>query len=343
MTTSILTQHIKNYDTKLPQQVLDALAKLLRSELHKRGLWIGEPYWLGIEYSEWDTWKNPKAFNDLLYHCYMYAIVARKQSLHNALKKSENIDHLIYLNIKHFLDDSNKKNNPLSYAVASNVKTTIEKAIKAQILVNQSGKLNTKTLLSFSNITPHHQVACNYKQLQQSFYSIKGWQQICIKLVQNTPTAQNLFYQFICNLGKNSNITCFCYDDLMKIMKAETSQLYNLSYSLDKDTAKNELNDDDEIILFTNPDTSFEDWENWMHSIKQIRQNIDEQSWQQRVKKGAIDVFDKLVELVEADEPIPSQAELANSLNIQSPQTVNNYLKRLQEIGALKILPEKNG
>jgi hypothetical protein len=157
------TQYI-NQVKIVPPELLDAVAKALRAEMKKRGLWTAPPVWLG--YEDWNCWdetrgkykddvlkKYSDAFIDLLFECYEYLFLGQRlPHLQNAMKQSPNVDGLVVRNIKQFITEKQRKHDPLGYNVAHHARDAVQCAIDKGILkasgLTHKGKVYNRTLLS---------------------------------------------------------------------------------------------------------------------------------------------------------------------------------------------------
>lgn len=119
-----------------------ALRGAVRAELKRRGLWDASPAFLGVV--GWPCWHTPTtgngttpegdpvfrrdALDELAADCYMYIFVLRLRSLRAQLKLKPNIDGLVFRNIRNFLHDTQRRQDPLGFRVYGFVRASVEKA-----------------------------------------------------------------------------------------------------------------------------------------------------------------------------------------------------------------------
>jgi hypothetical protein len=101
-----------------------ALRGLLRRELRRRGLWTTSPSLLGV--FGWDRWESsaadsewrwagrtPGALDELLVDCFDFTLLTRERSLRAQLAVKGNVEGLITLNVRNFVSERQKQNDPL--------------------------------------------------------------------------------------------------------------------------------------------------------------------------------------------------------------------------------------
>jgi len=157
---SVFTDHVRALagreplDTRYLEQLCSALRAALRSELKRRGLWETPPVYLGIY--GWETWeaggRKETALEELLAECYSYIFVLRLRSLQAQLKLKENIDGLIFLNIRHFLHERQKEHDPLGSQVFQVLQSAVRTAVAEGDLYVLQGdeRIRNHTVLSAS-------------------------------------------------------------------------------------------------------------------------------------------------------------------------------------------------
>lgn len=151
----IFTEHVRllALGSPPPAEHFDALWQALRavlvSELRKRTLWNASPAYLGVYGT--DSWSRPEALEELLVECYSAAFLRRLRSLGAQLRVRKSIDGLIFLNVRNFLHDTQKKHDPLGFRIF----TVLRAAIRAlvgdgvlRILAGDDG-IHNDTLVGF--------------------------------------------------------------------------------------------------------------------------------------------------------------------------------------------------
>ncbi len=322
MTEYIITLQIDKWP---PEALLEAIAKVLRFNMRKRGLWTAPPAWLN--YPEWQSWKEPNAFDDLVFDCYEFAVVKRIEGLRNALNRFDNIDGLIFRNIKNFLTEQQSRYDPIGYSVAGNVKKAIQQAIELGELtaqdLDETKKIQNSTLLTFSSTQ-----STTENSLLEGLRCNKAWAELRLKLVRRSEIAQDDLCEIVCQLADNG-IKSFLFKDLVNIIKAEVRTFNTV---LDDETrALEDLGGDiPQLVKIIAPDTTYEDWKSWTYFVEQVEKDIT----QLKPKKRRVrieKIFRELVRLSKTAESQLSLAELARLLDIPS-STLCEDMKILRDI-----------
>ena len=134
----IFTEHVRLLasSTPLPAEHFDALWQALRavlvSELRKRTLWNTSPAFLGVYGA--DSWSRPEALEELLVECYSAAFLSRLRSLGAQLRARSSIDGLIFLNVRNFLHDTQKKHDPLGFRIFTVLRAALRALIGDKVL-----------------------------------------------------------------------------------------------------------------------------------------------------------------------------------------------------------------
>ena len=123
---TVFTDHIRSLNEN-PQldDVLAALQSGLRAELKRRGLNHESPKLLGYV---GNNWKGSDPMEDLVHDCYVFAIIRRLPGLQNQLKRRDNVDGCVRLNIRNFVTERQKQSGRrgrAGYALFQNLKAVL--------------------------------------------------------------------------------------------------------------------------------------------------------------------------------------------------------------------------
>ena len=143
-------------------QVLQALRGLLHREIRRRGLRDTSPSVLGlVGYRRW--WgSSPSlpmaergegdALEELAVDCYVYIFIDRLRSLMAQLKAKGNIDGLVQRNVRNFVHDRQKRNDPLGFRVFHIFRRAAEESIAERRLfvLDEHRRFYNDTLLGFT-------------------------------------------------------------------------------------------------------------------------------------------------------------------------------------------------
>jgi hypothetical protein len=142
-------------DRALFDQAWAALRAALRSELRRRSLWEGPPAYLGVYGAE--SWEGPgEPLEELLADCYAFVFVDRRRSLAAQLAVKDNVDGLVFLNIRHFLHERQREHDPLGFRVFEVLRRAVQDAVEAGELRVLAGdpRVRNDTRLGFSEAAP---------------------------------------------------------------------------------------------------------------------------------------------------------------------------------------------
>lgn len=146
-----LDAHGEPPDRERLVEVLDALKTLLRRELKRKGQWRCPPSYMGMP--GWASWNASAEgpLEELAFECYVYVFVTRLWSLSQQLEVKETIDGLVVLNIRHFLLERQRQNDPLGYRVFEVVRASVRALLGTGELLVLAGdaRVRNDTLLSF--------------------------------------------------------------------------------------------------------------------------------------------------------------------------------------------------
>lgn len=149
-------------DAESFERVWAALGRALKSELRKRGLWHSPPSYLGV-YGH-DSWQTAaaggasagepaagEALEDLLAGCYSHIFIRRLGGLKAQLEVKPNIEGLVFLGIRNFLHDTQKKHDPFGFRIFDVLRRALRAAEEAGELVRLAGSRNIRndTVLAF--------------------------------------------------------------------------------------------------------------------------------------------------------------------------------------------------
>jgi hypothetical protein len=162
---SVFTAFVRNLrgeetpDADLFHDAWHGLRAALASEMKKRGLWQSPPCYLGVfGWERWDAGETAgvraqaSALGELVADCYAFIFVDRLQSLKRHLAEKPDIDGLVRLNIRHFLHERQKAQDPLGFQLFELLQTAVAEAVSSGSLhvLNGDGRVRNDTLLGFA-------------------------------------------------------------------------------------------------------------------------------------------------------------------------------------------------
>ncbi len=143
-------------DAESFEQVWAALGRVLISELKKRGLWDSPPSYLGV-YGH-GSWRSTgqeqligEALEELVAGCYSHIFIRRLGGLEAQLKVKPNIEGLIFLGVRNFLHDAQKRHDPLGFRIFDVLRRALNGALADGELVLLRGgrKLRNENVFGF--------------------------------------------------------------------------------------------------------------------------------------------------------------------------------------------------
>lgn len=155
----IFTEYVRLLDAEIEpgREDFDAvwgkLRDALKSEMIKRSLWNAPPSYLGI--CGWSSWSAKEALDELLSDCYCFIFVRRLPGLEALLEVQDNIEGLVFRNIRHFLFEKQKHHDPLGYRVFCVLRLAVRQSVTAGSLHVLAGnpRVGNATVLALSATT----------------------------------------------------------------------------------------------------------------------------------------------------------------------------------------------
>lgn len=128
------------------------LADALRHELRQRGLWLAPPSYLGVLGAM--SWTRDEAFEELLCDCYSFVFVQRLGGLAGLLAFQENIEGVVFRNIRLFLFERQRRHDPVGYRVFMVARKAARAAVRELWLFVLEGdeKVSNETILGFDQV-----------------------------------------------------------------------------------------------------------------------------------------------------------------------------------------------
>ncbi len=163
--STVFTDFVRQMDPQGPgpshelvEQVWEALRGLLVSELKRRSSWLSPPSYLGIIGHRF--WTTPEtgsdALDELASQCFEFVFVQRLSSFRDQARRKETVDGLVALANRHFLLETQRKNDPLGFRVFEVLRGVMRRAIASEQLFLLAGdhRVRNDSLLARSPATP---------------------------------------------------------------------------------------------------------------------------------------------------------------------------------------------
>lgn len=136
-------------DARSFDQLLAMLRRALVYEMKKRSLWSAPPSYLGVYGGT--SWSEGDLLEDLLLDCYAFVFVRRLPGLMKQLLVRPNVDGLVFLSLRHFLHETQKRHDPLGYRVFELTSSAVLRLVEAGTLHVLAGdpRIRNDTVLGF--------------------------------------------------------------------------------------------------------------------------------------------------------------------------------------------------
>jgi hypothetical protein len=167
-----LTPAAPEASPELFEEVWSALRGMLVRELKRRGSWTAPPSFLGIVgYEQWTSLRSDAdALDELAAQCFEFIFVKRIQSLRNQAEVKDTIDGIVALNIRHFLLEVQRDNDPLGFRVFEVLRRVVQHQLEGGglVLVQGDPRVRNDTLLArVPGLTPDLMLAVDPSPLAE--------------------------------------------------------------------------------------------------------------------------------------------------------------------------------
>lgn len=131
--STVFTNFVRSFaDTnQITAEVIASVRQHLAAVLRKRGLYQASPSLLGYSGSRWD---DDDSFNDLAFDCLEWALLGKLDKLLEYLKCTDSIDAVVVRNIKNFVWEKQRQQDPNGHSVYQNLKATVASLAEAGAL-----------------------------------------------------------------------------------------------------------------------------------------------------------------------------------------------------------------
>ena len=238
----------------------EKLHDALQGELKKRSLWNAPPSYLGIY--GWKRWSEPDAIGELMADCFANVFIRRLSALKALCETMDNVEGLVFRNIRNFIHDVQKKYNPLDYRVFKVLQAATRRAIEAQSLYVLDGGpgLGNATVLGFVPWgTPE---AARSVDLEEH---VRAWcDDLLPELVTATPSGlREVEERLRVHLGRLERraIAAFRFKDVVDPLKNEVRLRWTALWCGGEGETGIEGVDEDlvQVVKLVRPDSGFEE------------------------------------------------------------------------------------
>lgn len=306
----------------------DAFARALRSQMKKRGLLTGPPEYLA--YGQYRDWKEPGAFDLLLWDCYEFCVLARLRGLAGRLLDLPNVEGIVHGNIGKFLTARQKANDPIGHAVFKNVVAALQRAVDERLLRAEQledGKVDSDTVLHVSGSGGTGPL------LIEALKRDEQWPHLIAAMVRTGIRAQRLLREALARLGAVGVRTFRC-DELVEALKPEARGYWDRRFGATEDEVGREGGTEEEpgdFVRVVLPGTDVEDRDSFRGLLACIEAGLDAIR-QERRRKSVRAVFHELLDIVRSEpDRRPKQSDVGRVLGMPAA-TLSDCFKTLREI-----------
>ncbi len=237
------------------------LRNALIGELRKRSLWDAPPSYLGT--CGWTHWSDHGALEELMVDCFTSVFIDRLAALKALLETMENVEGLVFRNIRNFLHDTQKKNNPLGFRVFVVLRAAIRRAIATERLYVLDGDpgISNATVLGFVPWSDPGRMSGDAELKSH----VRTWSDdLMPELVTARPAELEKLEETLCTyivrLGAES-IEAFRFKDIVDALKSDVRARWAAIWrSEDGETAlEAEEGELVRVVRLAHPDSSFEE------------------------------------------------------------------------------------
>lgn len=135
-------------DPSLVEALKKRTHRILRKEMRKRGLWGSSPNYLGIY--GFRRWTDDGAMEELVQDVLVF-LVDRLPSLQAQLRHKDNVEGFLFLGIRNFLYDAQKRHDPIGFRVFMVAQSAVRQRLEDAMLhvLASNPRVSNDTILGF--------------------------------------------------------------------------------------------------------------------------------------------------------------------------------------------------
>lgn len=268
------------------EAVWEALRGALHWELRRRGLWRLAPNYLGV--IGFGTWTDPEtrartghrcdALEELTSECYAYTFVHRIAGLRAQSKAKPNVDGLVFLNVRHFVQERQARHDPLGTRIFSLLRAVVHEALEDGRLhvIDGDAELRGRTILAFSvgakssAATPEAEleplVECWNDDLLPDLVTTRG---------KGQPRLLARIGQHLDELAQHG-VEVFAFKSLVDLVKADVRRRWAAVYEVTLGEWAMEGLDEEwaRVVPLVKPETDFEDRDSFRRLAECVAREI---------------------------------------------------------------------
>ena len=194
------------------------LSAALRAELRRRGLWSSPPSYLGVlGGGSWDG----DALDELRADAHTFIFVDRLRSLRSQLAAKANVDGIVFLSLRNFVQERQEQHDPLGTRVYAVLRSAVEEAVEAGELhlLRGGDRIGNDTILGFQAGAEPEPAAVNLRALMARWNGL-----LMPELITGRGRHQDEVVRRLCGLFpelRSEGAGVFRFKDLIDPMKSD--------------------------------------------------------------------------------------------------------------------------
>lgn len=253
------------------ERTLGKLRGALIHEMKKRGIWNVPPPFLGIYGSS--HWAEGDALEDLLLHCYQYIFIQRLAALRRQLSVRPNIEGLVYLNIRHFLHEAQRRHDPLGMRLFEITCAAVQQLCDDGTLFILDGgpRLRNNTVLGFAEWLDPRLAADVDLKVQAAAWCDALLPDLVIAWVKE-PVIESLAAQLV---RLEENVEVFKLENILQPLKNEVRARWWAGglWGTAPEILRSD-NEDEDWLAIVRPENTFEDHQNFNTLLQCIGERL---------------------------------------------------------------------
>lgn len=310
--------------------VWKTLRGALVSEMKKRSLWNISPSCLGVHGR--GSWMEAGAVEELMSDCYSFTFLDRLPALQAQLKVKDNVEGLVFRNIRNFLYEARKSHDPIGFRTYSVLCQAVRELVDAGTLHVVSGgpKLQRNSVLAWA---PESSVVfAGSLDDSARIWSDELLPDLITGKGRRRDEVTHKLARRIHGLAggtSGESLTAFRLGDLVDALRSAVRVRWDRFWSqLIGDVAVETV--DGETVVHVGlvaPDTGIEDREDFEKLCLYMTEAVDRHEGSARVKKDLRRLWEslRLWALDPGLEKVPSRREICRFLDISRHQSAALY------------------
>ncbi len=348
-----------NEESSFCEELFASIRRLLAWELRRRGAGSGlGPSCFGC--TDWHTWEDlyirgdtEEVLNstgpllDLAIDCYEYAVIRRYSSLREQLDVKDNINGLIRLNVRNFVTERQRQNDPCGTKTYRNIRAAVEELLidgewRAQGL--SRGVVHNDTRLFVNGASEEE--ATSQGELDEWMGTLSDTFNIAREIGASVnDEVQTRLVELLRTQGER--FPCVFFGDLAGVWKKRARNAYEgIRYRENDELAWSGGGDEEagRRDMIRHCDDRFDFFEEIVEvqgRLSDLRRAVQNSGFYAPVRKRLLKILDVLESAIinDSGEKFPSQAEMARRLGV-STSTYNDDIMRLRELYFREISDE---